>query len=320
MTSRPFLNSMHPNKSYHRSSAFTLVELLVVIAIIGILMAMTLPAIQNSREAGRRTQCRNNLRNQAQAALQHLAQQKIYPTGGHGFTWVGDADKGFSSKQPGGWQYNILPYMEESTLHDMGKGLPSAQKNIEHGKRIATVIPLYNCPSRSRALTMTNSNAKPSNCTLQNDEMARADYVANGGSKKYGSSNDSTATSQTSPIFNKSEIKEAHVRDGTSKTYLLDEKHIEIVNYEKTPPPQEDDQGWGIGYDQDVIRVTFAPPEMDFNNSGDTVFGSAHLGAFNMAMADGSIKSIIYEIDPAVHLSLGDRADGGPSDMSALSD
>jgi len=75
-----------------------------------------------------------------------------------------------------------------------------------------------------------------------------------------------------------------------------------------------------MGYDQDVIRVTFALPEQDFNNAGSPVFGGPHLGAFHMAMADGSIKNVIYEIDLTVHTSLGHRADGGPSDLSALSD
>ena len=68
-----------------RRCAFTLVELLVVIAIIGILMSMTLPAIQSARESGRRTQCLNNVRNMGQASLQHLTSQGFYPTGGWGF-------------------------------------------------------------------------------------------------------------------------------------------------------------------------------------------------------------------------------------------
>ena len=134
---------------YKIRTAFTLVELLVVIAIIGILMSMTLPAIQAARESARRTLCRNNLRNQAMAAMLHLNHNKIYPTGGHGWTWVGDADKGFNSKQPGGWQYNILPYMEEVALHDLGKGLPDADKKIKNGERFATVVPIFGSSPKS---------------------------------------------------------------------------------------------------------------------------------------------------------------------------
>jgi len=233
------------NKSTHYKirTAFTLVELLVVIAIIGILMSMTLPAIQAARESARRTLCRNNLRNQAMAAMLHLNHNKIYPTGGHGWTWVGDADKGFNSKQPGGWQYNILPYMEEVALHDLGKGLPDADKKIKNGERFATVVPIFNCPSRPRNVYNTTANGPSSNCTLIGGQAARSDYAANGGSLRYGSSNDATAKSQTSPIFNTSEIKDAHVRDGASKTYLMGERHVFINDYEPTGTPQDDDQG-----------------------------------------------------------------------------
>jgi prepilin-type N-terminal cleavage/methylation domain-containing protein len=319
-----------------RRAAFTLVELLVVIAIIGILMAMTLPAIQSARESGRRTQCRNNIRNQAQAALQHVAQQNFYPTGGWGFLWVGDADRGFTRRQPGGWQYNILPYMEEQTLYNLGKGLPTAGKNTAHGTRMATPLPIYYCPTRRRPESFP-SNYQANNSSRPG-EVARSDYAANGGSNPYAGGNGGPGTSalnaddatidagvnaiartQNSPIFARSELKPAQIRDGASKTYLLGERHIRFDKYQGDTP-SDDDQAWGIGYDQDVMRVTAQPPAQDTDGSTIIVFGSAHHGAFNMAMADGSIKSVPYEIDPAVHRSLGDRADGGPGDLSSLSD
>lgn len=316
--------------------AFTLVELLVVIAIIGILMSMTLPAIQSARETGRRTQCRNNVRNQAQAALQHVTEQKFYPTGGWGFMWVGDADRGFSRRQPGGWQYNILPYMEEQALHDLGKGKSDADKKIANGIRVSTPIPLFSCPTRRRPESFpssyqANNSSKPGN-------VARSDYAANGGSNPYSGGNggpgasaltandatidagcNSVALSQNSPIFCRSELKPALIRDGDSKTYLLGERHIRFDHY-TGDTPSDDDQAWGVGYDQDVMRVTAQPPAQDTDGTTIIVFGSAHIAAFNMAMADGSVKSVSYEIDPLVHKSLGDRADGGPSNMSALSD
>jgi prepilin-type N-terminal cleavage/methylation domain-containing protein len=130
-----------------RFRGFTLVELLVVIAIIGILIALLLPAIQAAREAARRMQCRNNLKQIGTACLTHLDHQKHYPTGGWGWSFVGDPDAGFSARQPGGWTYNILPGLELGSLHDMGKGSnPAAKLNIAQ-HLIQTPLSVFTCPS-----------------------------------------------------------------------------------------------------------------------------------------------------------------------------
>ena len=84
----------------HRTlRGFTLVELLVVIAIIGILIALLLPAIQAAREAARRSQCKNNLKQMGLAAQNHLSTQKCFPSGGWGFLWVGDPDRGYGNRR-----------------------------------------------------------------------------------------------------------------------------------------------------------------------------------------------------------------------------
>jgi prepilin-type N-terminal cleavage/methylation domain-containing protein len=85
----------------HRK-ALSLVELLVVIAIIGILLAIAFPAIQAAREAARVSRCKDNLKNIALAAQHHEAAYGSFPSGGWGWDWVGDPDRGFLATQPGG--------------------------------------------------------------------------------------------------------------------------------------------------------------------------------------------------------------------------
>jgi prepilin-type N-terminal cleavage/methylation domain-containing protein/prepilin-type processing-associated H-X9-DG protein len=175
--------------------AFTLVELLVVIAIIGILVALLLPAIQAAREAGRRAQCKNNLRQIAIACLNHESTHKTFPHGGWSWLWMGDPDKGYGPQQPGGWIFATTPYLEETNVFTVGKGLPTAQKAEELKKQMSAGISSFICPTRRSTPTLTARNPLgkyvevdtsgaekvPYNAAVP-DRLAKTDYAINGGS------------------------------------------------------------------------------------------------------------------------------------------
>lgn len=144
-----------------RRLAFTLVELLVVIAIIGILIALLLPAVQAAREAARRSQCTNNLKQIGIAIHNHHDVQKILPSGGRdwqcyptfgpetaGPTDTGNGPPDIAPQQNGSWCYQILPYIEQQNVW-LGANAPAGSTALQRSAYIykASVKGFY-CPSR----------------------------------------------------------------------------------------------------------------------------------------------------------------------------
>src|SRR5947207_12126668 len=103
-----------------RRDGFTLIELLVVIAIIAILIGLLLPAVQKVREAAARTQCLNNLKQMGIGLHSCHDTNGYFPSGGWGWNWMGDPDRGSGKRQPGGWVFCILPYVEQQQLFSQG--------------------------------------------------------------------------------------------------------------------------------------------------------------------------------------------------------
>jgi prepilin-type processing-associated H-X9-DG protein len=166
------------------------VELLVVITIIGILIALLLPAVQAAREAARQAQCKNNLKQIALGCLNHENAVGRFPCGGWGCAWTGDADRGTDWRQPGGWYYNVLPYIEQPALHDLGLGLgawnsttPNGGKMAANEQRLSTPVGTLYCPTRRRAVAYAWTGALGAKIINANTPTlaGRSDYAANGG-------------------------------------------------------------------------------------------------------------------------------------------
>jgi len=275
----------------------TLVELLVVIAIIGALLGLLLPAVQAARESARRSACQSNLKQMALGSLVHEQAHGFLPSGGWGWKWVGDPDRGFDKKQTGGWAFNLLPFVEQQQIRDMGRGLQdSAAKADQAVIRLSTPSAVFTCPSRRpaalwpvKAGQQFRVTSVPSAVSRRLESIVRGDYAANmgsgigpflyqgGGSESTVEDGDS-ATDQDwiewyydafSPpqapdgvIFRRSMIRLRQITDGTTNTYLLGEKYIDPTAM-ANGSDQGDDQCLYSGHDRDVLRVGFVPPYPD---------------------------------------------------------
>ena len=330
-------------------AAVTLVELLIVVAIVGMLIALLLPAVQSAREAARRMHCHANLKQLALASLAHESVRGHLPCGGWGGAWAGDPDRGFGTKQPGGWAFNILPHIEQTGLRDLGSGVTDASAKADQvAIRLTTPIGLFTCPSRRPATTWRLSPAKaalnlvavPATVARRPAAVVRGDYAANMGSglppNDYVSggsfgpatladmAGDADWSASFGPptdglIFRRSRIRLKEITDGLSQTYMLGEKYVDPALL-TAGTSDDDDQCLYSGHDRDVLRTTCTPPFRDHpgfdpkqvhgSYPAPIAFGSSHPTACGMALADGSIQAVEYLIDPTVHRLRASRNDG----------
>jgi prepilin-type N-terminal cleavage/methylation domain-containing protein len=281
----------------HHRGGFTLIELLVVIAIIGLLVALLLPAIQQAREAARMTECRNHLKQIAVAFHNHHDNLLIFPSGGWNWWTPPNYVSGSSGspemgdKQHAGWPFQILPYIEADAVWKSGTVTA-----------IATPNQLFFCPSRRGPQTLTYPDGYIPPVTGGDLKHALCDYA--------GSNLDGTGVIRQ---FTATRISE--VTDGTSNTLLVAEKRMNQSDLGQNQP--DDNEGYTAGFDEDNMRLTSEPPAHDYHNTspGPLIFGAAHAGAFNAALADGAVRSLSYSIDRTVFDRLGNKSDGQPVNL-----
>lgn len=307
-------------------SGFTLLELLVVISVIGLLVALLIPAVQQVREAARRMQCSNHLKQIGIGFHQHHEVHRHLPTGGWGAQWAGDPDRGFGKEQMGGWAFNILPYIGSDLLRDVGSGIDDpAAKKAATAECLRTPVPLFYCPSRRAALNYPSWKFYGHPPPINSDDLeyiAKTDYAANVGDQStieltYPLSLTEAETTFvwqdtstfTGICFQRSQVKMSEIARGTSKTYMVGEKYLPPEAYQ-THLSNGDHHGAYAGQCVDTLRSTnddFPPmmdrPALDYFRR----FGSTHAGGWNALFCDGSVRTIDYGIDSAIHSRSGNR-------------
>jgi prepilin-type processing-associated H-X9-DG protein len=298
--------------------------------------------VQAARESARRIQCVNNLKQQGLTMHLHHDRLQRFPSGGWGWRWVGDPDRESGMKQPGGWVYAVLPFMEQQALYDLGKGLTGKAKADASALRIQTPLAMHQCPTRrpNRPFAVNAgcpTCAQPIN-TSRVSRVARTDYAANCGDPETNwdldgpetlDQGDQMAASGTWPDVSKvatgicylrSQIRVGDVLDGASNTYLIGEKYLNPDSYEDGSDGADNESMYS-GYNNDnhrSTRITYPPLQDTPGLITPYPFGSAHSGAFNMVFCDGSVRTVSYAVDKQLHRRLGNREDGEAVDLSSL--
>jgi prepilin-type N-terminal cleavage/methylation domain-containing protein len=326
-----------------RRSGFTLVELLVVIAIIGVLVALLLPAVQAAREAGRRSQCQNNLKQIGLGLQMHHDAKGVFPQG---------AVMGEGSM----WSYYILPYMEATAAYARMTAQEGGGKNYNwaHDGPYATlnpdtdrnvimaeqVFPVYRCPSAN--LPEHLFSASSYNWIVM--ERVPMSYIGNASGlvvdQNRRDDQNIRMGSVDGVLFPLSKISMKHILDGTSNTILVGEALPDIAAIEAQSGPETAlgsiKDHWPLGGDD--IDGTGGPSEgrdpsegvgsaavpINFQNQFfggagckgspgadcqmyQLAFGSAHASGANIVNCDGSVVLVNEGIDPTVWSAMGTR-------------
>ncbi len=334
-----------------RKRGFTLVELLVVIAIIGILIALLLPAVQAAREAARRTQCTNNLKQIGLAVHNHHDVYKCFPTGGRHWEWWSykDGKPDVHIFQFGSWMLQILPFMEQGTLWQ-GSGALDENGNgiVEQWEKFvslrAAAIPVFHCPTRRQAVAKGpwdewdykanrywTGTKWVDGESIPRDRKRRygmTDYAGNSldrGDNWLGDEKAPWHTEGDGPIFYITESSSRRiaggfekVRDGTTNVLFAAEKSLSPNCALSDAWCADDNEGYTAGWDHDTMRHTGFVPITDTQRQmggRDDIFGSAHPGGVNILLTDASCRTIPFTINLWVWRHLGHRDDGKPLEL-----
>ncbi len=291
----------------HRQRAFTLVELLVVIAIIGILVGLLLPAVQAAREAARRMQCSNNIRQLGLAAHNYEGAHKQLPSG-----WISFARSG----EPGwGWAAGLLPFMEGSTLHNQIDSRIAIEDPLHETVR-TTVVPTFLCPSDigdnifeiAEGNGHTHSPLSTPFGVHDIDEdgdklfrISKGNYVG-----MFGSFELEEAPYAGDGIFyGNSRTKFRDITDGLSNTLMIGERSSQLGKslWQGNIPEAAEPHAR-------IVGVADHAPNDPAGHFED--FRSFHPTGVNFLRADGSIVFVPSFIDHAVYQAAATRAGKEP--------
>ena len=304
----------HPVQRRSRRG-FTLIELLVVIAIIAILIALLLPAVQQAREAARRTQCRNNLKQLGLALHNYHDVHLTFPPSS---IWT--VDSGNNRIKPTSarsWIFHLLPYIDQANLFNQANNSLAADEDPISSQHLVALA----CPSDPKSGSKVTFTI----------EMGTTSYLGNGGHRGIGSNqfyyDCSPVSDLSSGAINRRPVRMSQFTDGTSNTLLAGERGI-VTQFGGYGMWNFSLLGCANGHGDTVMTHDiwqfavsngglnyiggFRPPD-DFGNlAGDDIFHwwSYHSGGGHFLLTDGSARFVSYNTDYNTMDYLHQRNDG----------
>lgn len=288
--------------SPHRR-AFTLIELLVVIAIIAVLVGLLLPAVQQAREAARRTQCKNNLKQLGLALQNYEESYKVYPPGVMGTTGTTQSTEKLTT-----WPTFLLPLLEQSALYNQ-YNFNLRFDDPANASVVIRKLPMFLCPSQDDAIV---SNVW--------------------GPNHYGANAGTTPAATDGLLFPLSSVRLRDITDGTSNTIAAGELAFDAGGWARGSLSTGAGTGGGggggggagggtgQGFSRSVMRWYVAaatcakpginPPVTTCMNSTERMFqfSSAHVGGCQFTLADGSVRFVSDNINAATFRGLITRS------------
>ena len=314
--------------------AFTLIELLVVIAIIAVLIALLLPAVQQAREAARRSQCKNNLKQMGLALHNYHDAFSVFPPGG---TTCNPCSAYSSANNGHLMTADILPYMDQAAIYNRlnwrvpGYAYYTGVQDAAHEAALLTKIPAYICPSSTTKTLYQYGTSGPALTFTQESTQ----YVPIAGS--FNTLSGFTANSQGG-LFNKNSKKGVRdITDGASNSMIVGEysgraKGVGGVKQSEASATDRFNMNpWYGFYDSGAtseqpynayktIRYApnlywdntagQAPSSIPDTNRNDQSLKSEHTGGVHILLGDGAVRFISENIALPIYYNLADISDG----------
>jgi len=292
-------------------AAFTLIELLVVIAVIGVLVALLLPAVQQSREAARRIECSNHLKQISLGIHNFENSQQTLPSSRLG-------------PQHATWFVQILPYIEQGNLYNAWNLTNTYY--LQQTTTRTTQVDAFYCPSRRSSMLSTQFEVSSTGLPdTQQYPGALGDYAANGGQfagaivdnplcNGVMCQADSRLTNDQ-VVETKSQTRLRDILDGTSNTFLVGEKHVPRSKYGQSGPSWGDGAIFNGDFPRNYNRIAGLPKfnlgqgPNDLDGPWHCKFGSDHSGICQFAFSDGHVAVLKNATDINVLNRLAVRND-----------